>query len=194
MSGNDRGDRDADLEVFNRFSQIVREKFTGLGSDGAVGGGKDRIDSVDALYKRPEFASEKRILNDMNNMGLHKGMLSGLACFAFLRISPGMISRALQRRAARAGWTTRGGDGGGGMTATNNPFHRSSTRAGYEFDSPNNGRPGLLFRVFRLSLDTFTSLCIGAYASLYFIDKEKMMRKFVDIPLVEGGCYFVSLC
>ncbi|KAL3827054.1 hypothetical protein ACHAXA_007561 [Cyclostephanos tholiformis] len=181
MGGINGGNPDGDLEIFNRFSRIVREKFTG--GDGS-GGGKDRIDRIDAIYGRPEFASEKRILNEMNGMGLSRGMLSGVACFAFLRISPGMISRMLQRRAARGGWA-RGGDGDGIATTPSNPFHRSSS-SGYEFDSPNNGRPGLMFRLFRLSLDAFTSLCVGAYASLYFIDKDKLMRKFAEIPLVEG--------
>ena len=193
MSGNNTGDREAELEVFNRFSQIVKEKFSSL-ADGRNGGadGKDRIDRIDSLYTRPEFASEKRILNDMNNMGLHKGVMSGVACFAFLRFGPRAIGRLLQRRAARNGMM--GGDGGA-AAATNNPFHHRSP-AGYEFDTPtavgtrpnNNGRPGFFFRVFRLSLDTFVSLSVGAYASLYFIDKDKMMKQFAEIPLVEGGC------
>ncbi|KAL3778642.1 hypothetical protein ACHAW5_007532 [Stephanodiscus triporus] len=189
MSGNNKGDREAELEVFNRFSQIVKEKFSSL-ADGRDGdAGKDRIDRIDSLYKRPEFASEKRILNDMNNMGLHKGVMSGVACLAFLRFAPRAIGRLMQRRAARNG-TMMGGDG---ASATNNPFHHRSP-AGYEFDPPaavgtrpnNNGRPGFFFRVFRLSLDTFVSLSVGAYASLYFIDKDKMMKKFAEIPLVEG--------
>ena len=194
MSDNSKGNREAELEVFNRFSRIVRERFTsladgGIGDDGG-GDGRDRIDCIDSLYKRPEFSAEKRILNDLNNMGLHKGVLSGIACFAFLRLSPRAIGRMLQRRAARAG-----GAGDSGIAAANNPFRRSP--AGYEFDPPaavgvqpnGNGRPGLFFRVLRLSLDTFVSLSIGAYASLYFIDKDKMMKKFTEIPLVEGGCF-----
>jgi len=109
MSGNSKGNRESELEVFNRFSRIVRERFTSLadggdGDDGGGGDGRDRIDRIDSLYKRPEFSAEKRILNDLNNMGLHKGVLSGVACFAFLRLSPRAISRMLQRRAAaRAG-------------------------------------------------------------------------------------------
>jgi hypothetical protein len=203
MSGNSKGNNESELEVFNRFSRIVRERFTSLadggnvGDDGGGGGdGRDRIDRIDSLYKRPEFSTEKRILNDLNNMGLHKGVLSGVACFAFLRLSPRAMSRMLQRRAAaRAGGV--GGDNGGIATAANNPFRRS--QAGYEFDPPasavgvhqpnGNGRPGLFFRVLRLSLDTFVSLSIGAYASLYFIDKDKMMKKFAEIPLVEGGLF-----
>ncbi len=189
MSGTSKGNREVELEVFNRFSQIVREKFTSLadGGNGDDGGaGKDRIDRIDSLYKRPEFSAEKRILNDLSNMGLHKGVLSGVACFAFLRLSPWAISRMLQRRAARAG-----GMGDNGIAA-NNPFRQSPL--GYEFDPPaavgiqpnSNGRPGLFFRILRLSLDTFVSLSIGAYASLYFIDKDKMMKQFAEIPLVEG--------
>ncbi len=203
MSGNSKGNNESELEVFNRFSRIVRERFTSLadggnvGDDGGGGGdGRDRIDRIDSLYKRPEFSTEKRILNDLNNMGLHKGVLSGVACFAFLRLSPRAMSRMLQRRAAaRAGRV--GGDNGGIAAAANNPFRRS--QAGYEFDPPasavgvhqpnGNGRPGLFFRVLRLSLDTFVSLSIGAYASLYFIDKDKMMKKFAEIPLVEGGLF-----
>lgn len=43
-----------------------------------------------------------------------------------------------------------------------------------------------MFRLFRLTLDTFVSFSVGAYTSLYFIDKKKMMKQFADIPLVEG--------
>ena len=201
MSGNSKGNRESELEVFNRFSRIVRERFTSLadggdGDDGGGGDGRDRIDRIDSLYKRPEFSAEKRILNDLNSMGLHKGVLSGVACFAFLRLSPRAIGRMLQRRAAaRAGG---GGGDSGIVAAANNPFRRS--QAGYEFDPPasavgvrpnGNGRPGLFFRVLRLSLDTLVSLSIGAYASLYFIDKDKMMKKFAEIPLVEGGLFCV---
>ena len=196
MSGNNGGinnnsnsNKEVELEVFNRFSRIVRERFTGLGGDN--GDSARRIEGIDALYKRPEYASEKRVLNEMNNMGLHKGVLSGLATFVFLRISPRLLARALQQRAARAGMMD--------ATAQNhsNPFHQSSASSssgGYKFDSitgggiQTNDRPGLFFQLLRFSLDTFVSFSIGAYASMYFIDKDKMMKSFSDIPLVEGGC------
>jgi hypothetical protein len=190
MSGNNGGgnnNKEVELEVFNRFARIVRERLTGL-ADNAESA--QRLEGIDALYKVPEYASEKRVLNEMNNMGLHKGVLSGVATFVFLRMSPRLLARALQQRAARAGMidTTA-------QQNHNNPFHHHSSSAtgGYKFDSTTGGgmqtndRPGLFFQLLRLSLDTFVSLSIGAYASMYFIDKEKMMKSFSDIPLVEGG-------
>jgi hypothetical protein len=189
--GNNNNNKDVDFEVFNRFARIARERFTGLGGDN--GDSARRLEGIDALYERPEYASEKRVLNEMNNMDLHKGVLSGVATFVFLRISPRLLARALQQRAARAGMidTTSAA-----QNHHNNPFHHHSSSAtgGYKFDSTTGGgmqkndRPGLFFQLLRLSLDTFVSFSIGAYASMYFIDKEKMVKSFSDIPLVEGGC------
>lgn len=165
-------DKREETEIFNRFTAIVKTKFT-----------NSNINQLDELYKRPEFASEKRILNEMNSIGLSKGMLSGLACFAFLRISPRLISNYLRRRVA--------GGGGINSSASKNPFQQSSSSSGYKFDSfpassQNEERPGLVFRGVRLMLDTFVSMSIGAYASIYFTDTTKMMEKFEKIPLVEG--------
>jgi hypothetical protein len=166
-------DKREETEIFNRFTAIVKTKFT-----------NSNINQLDELYKRPEFASEKRILNEMNSIGLSKGMLSGLACFAFLRISPRLISNYLRRRVA-------GGGGINNSSASKNPFQQSSSSSGYKFDSfpassQNEERPGLIFRGVRLMLDTFVSMSIGAYASIYFTDTNKMMEKFEKIPLVEG--------
>jgi len=165
--------REEETEIFNRFTAIVKTKFT-----------NSNIKQLDELYKRPEFASEKRILNEMNSIGLSKGMLSGLACFAFLRISPRLISNYLRRRVA-------GGGDINNSSASKNPFQQSSSSSGYKFDSfpassQNEERPGLIFRGVRLMLDTFVSMSIGAYASIYFTDTNKMMEKFEKIPLVEG--------
>lgn len=164
----------AETEIYNRFSAIVKEKFTSLGNDGS------KINQLDELYKRPEFAAEKRILNEMNSLGLSKGILSGLACFAFLRTSPRLISNYLRRRAGASGADVNSG--------APNPFQPSGL--GYKFDSLQNNqnteRPGLLFRGVRLLLDSFVSLSIGAYASMFFTDTTKMMNKFSNIPLVEG--------
>jgi hypothetical protein len=161
-----------ETEIYNRFSAIVKEKFTSLGNDGS------KINQLDELYKRPEFAAEKRILNEMNSIGLSKGILSGLACFAFLRTSPRLISNYLRRRA------------GAVNSGAPNPFQQQASGSGYKFDSLQNNqnteRPGLLFRGVRLLLDSFVCLSIGAYASMFFTDTTKMMEKFSKIPLVEG--------
>jgi len=182
VGNNNNNDKEIELEVFNRFSRIVKEKFSSL-VDGT------NTNQLDTLYKQPSFRAEKKILNEMNSMGLYKGVVTGLGCFAFLRISPALISNMLRRRA--------GVPMGGGTTT--NPFKKSSS--GYKFDppphtsdvatqqhqaAPNLERPGLIFRIMRLSLDTFVSLSVGAYASLFFVDKNLLMKDFAEIPLVEG--------
>ena len=137
--GNDRV-KEAEQEVFTRFSRIARDKLQFL-ADGSSDG-REKMNQLESLYKQPEFNAEKKILNDMNNLGLSKGVLAGLGCFAFLRISPKMISNMLRRRAG----------------VTTNPFNASS----YKFDppqqQPNLDKPGLFFRFLRLSVDTFVSL------------------------------------
>mmetsp|Transcript_20246 Transcript_20246/g.31637 ORF Transcript_20246/g.31637 Transcript_20246/m.31637 type:complete len:307 (+) Transcript_20246:114-1034(+) len=168
-----------ETEIYNRFSAIVKEKFTSLSNDGSK---INQLDDLDELYKRPEFAAEKRILNEMNSVGLSKGILSGLACFAFLRTSPRLISNYLRRRAGSSGADINAG--------APNPFQKQASGSGYKFDSlqknQNVERPGLLFRGVRLMLDSFVSLSIGAYASIFFTDTTKMMEKFSTVPLVEG--------
>ena len=181
-----KGNREAEIEIFNAFSRIVKQKFASLADEAEKDGGA-MLNQYDVLYKQPEFSAEKRTLNDMNQTGLSKGVMSGLACFAFLRFSPRYITRFLQRRAG----ITAPPEGRG--TAVNNPFNKSSS-GGYKLDpipgqqqqQQQQQQPGIFFRVIRLGLDTFVSLSIGAYASLYFVDKERMMKQFEDIPLVEG--------
>lgn len=212
-----KSNKEQEIEIFNRFSRIVKEKFTSLSNPNNSDGANNKMNQLDTLYKQPEFASEKKLLNELNNMGLYKGVLSGLACFAFLRVSPRMISGVLRRRAGLASEGTSSsasstGAGGGTKGTTtfgsgsggNNPF-RNQSAGGYKFDPPpsssasssasassagagtqNVQRPGLIFRTIRLALDSFVSLSIGAYASMYFVDKDKMMKQFSDIPLVEG--------
>ena len=168
--------RAIETEIYNSFSAIVKEKFTSLSNDGA------QISQLDELYKRPEFAAEKKILNEMNSIGLSKGIISGLACFAFLRTSPRLISNYLRRRAGSKGVDINSG--------APNPFQQKASSSGYKFDSAQKNqtveRPGLIFRGIRLLLDSFVSLSIGAYASMTFTDSTKMMEKFSNVPLVEG--------
>jgi len=167
----DKNNKVIETEIYNRFSAIVKEKFTSLGNE-------SQINQLDELYKRPEFAAEKRILNEMNSIGLSKGILSGLACFAFLRTSPRLISNYLRRRA--------GSNSADINSGAPNPFQQKASSSGYKFDSQNVERPGLVFRGVRLLLDSFVSLSIGAYASMFFTDTNEMMRKFSTVPLVEG--------
>ena len=61
--GNDR-DKEAEQEVFTRFSRIAREKLQFL-ADGSSDG-REKMNQLESLYKKPEFNAEKKILNDMN--------------------------------------------------------------------------------------------------------------------------------
>ncbi|EED95009.1 predicted protein [Thalassiosira pseudonana CCMP1335] len=179
-SGNSPVDEKLQLQIFDRFSKIVKDKFTSYG-DGT------KVSELDTLYKRPEFSAEKQILNDMNSFGMSKGIMSGIACFAFLRWSPGVISRYMMRKRSGVG----SGAGFGSDSGAANPF----TQSGYKLDppKPSMGYQGsasessnFVIRGLRLGLDIFVSLSVGAYASLLFLDKDKMMHQFSEIPLVQG--------
>mmetsp|Transcript_31539 Transcript_31539/g.64990 ORF Transcript_31539/g.64990 Transcript_31539/m.64990 type:complete len:315 (+) Transcript_31539:184-1128(+) len=185
--GSKSTERRAEAEIFDRFSTIVKDKFTAYAE--ASRQSNSKVNQLDILYKRPEFSAEKKILNDMNNNGLSKGLLATLASFIFLRWSPGAISRHLRKRAAASAGTGSGGSGSG------NPFNKTG---GYKLDPPssegmagrtsidNAEKPGLFFQAVRLCVDTFVSLSVGAYASMYFLDSPKMMKQASEIPLVEG--------
>ncbi|KAL7469470.1 hypothetical protein ACHAXS_009725 [Conticribra weissflogii] len=185
--GSKLTERRTEAEIFDRFSTIVKNKFTSYAE--ASRQSNSKVNQLDILYKRPEFSAEKKILNDMNSNGLSKGLLATLASFIFLRWSPGAISRQLRRRAAGSAGSGLGGSKAG------NPFNNAG---GYKLDPPASERiagrtssdlkekPGLFFQAVRLCVDTFVSLSVGAYASMYFLDSPKMMKQASEIPLVEG--------
>ncbi|KAL3772258.1 hypothetical protein ACHAWU_005309 [Discostella pseudostelligera] len=195
-SSSNTGNREVEIEIFNRFSRIAKEKFSSLAISSSAqnnGANDHNLKRLDELYKRPEFDAELRVLEEMNNLGLRGGIMCGLACFAVLRMGPGMISRmALQR--SRGGGTSggyspfqkssyNGGSAGGYKFDPTPPTAFSASTSGAEFKSR---KPGLFFRIVRLTVDAFVSLSVGAYASVYFTDTEKMMKQFSDIPLLPG--------
>lgn len=175
MPGNDKKtDKVLEAQIFDRFSKIAREKVLSSLDD------EDKVKKIDSLYSGPDFNAEKKMLTEMNNLGLMNGVMAGIACFAFLRWSPGAIARYLTRkRAASFGFTPKGD--------ANNPFNRS----GYQFDQPPGEQaplvsPNFLIRGMRLGLDMFVSMSVGAYASLLLFDKDTMMKQASEIPLVQG--------
>lgn len=174
MGSDKKADKALELQIFDRFSKIAREKVLSALDD------EDKVKKIDSLYSGPDFTAEKKMLSDMNNIGLTNGMMAGLACFAFLRWSPGAIARYLTRkRAANSGLSPKGD--------ANNPFNRS----GYQFDQPPGEQaplasPNFLIRGMRLGLDVFVSMSVGAWASIILIDKDKLMRQASEIPLVQG--------
>lgn len=179
MTGGDgkkKTDKKLELQIFDRFSKIARQKITAALSD------ESKVKQLDALYSHPEFNEERKILTEMNSLGLTNGILSGIACFAFLRWSPGAISRFLiRRRAASSGFGSKPPD-------LANPFHRPSS---YQLEPPPGDQvtanaPNFIIRGLRLGLDIFVSMSIGAYASIFFIDKDRLMKQFSEIPLVQG--------
>jgi hypothetical protein len=165
------------MQIFDRFSKIAREKIMSALDD------EDKVKKIDALYSHPEFDAERKMLTEMNNLGLMNGIMTGIACFAFLRVSPGIIARFITRRraASGSGFTPPAGD-------ANNPFSKPT---GYQFDaSPGQqtplSSPNFVIRGMRLGLDIFTSLLIGAYASVLLIDKDQLMKQASEIPLIRG--------
>ena len=218
-NSSSNGNREVEIEIFNRFSRIAKEKFSSLAissssssSNGTRSGGggaanTHNLKRLDELYQRPEFDAERSVLEEMNNLGLRGGVICGLACFAVLRMGPGAISRLVLQRSGRGASSTHNGGGGGGGVYSpfqqKSPFNSGSSGGGYKFDTPstsfssgaeqaelnsnsNNNKPGLFFRLLRLTVDAFVSLSVGAYASIYFTDTEQMMKRFADIPLLPG--------
>ncbi len=217
---NNETNREVEIEIFNRFSRIAKEKFSSLAissngrsSSSSKGNQNDvthrhNLQRLDELYKRPEFDAERSVLEEMNNLGLRGGIFCGLACFAVLRMGPGVISRMLLQRSRSGNF---GGGGYGSPFQQKSPFHSgssNSSRGGYKFDAipptafssttastttsgaeaefSKKSPPGLFFRILRLTLDAFVSLSVGAYASVYFTDTEQMMKRFADVPLLPG--------
>ena len=153
-NSSSNGNREVEIEIFNRFSRIAKEKFSSLAissssssSNGTRSGGggaanTHNLKRLDELYQRPEFDAERSVLEEMNNLGLRGGVICGLACFAVLRMGPGAISRfVLQRSSGRgaSSSTHNGGGGGGGVYSPfqqKSPFNSGSSGGGYKFDTP----------------------------------------------------------
>lgn len=171
MTGWDdkKGDKKLEVQKFDRFSKLAKERLLSVLDD------DEQVKEIDALYSRPEFDEEKKILTDVNNLGsMNGGVLAGVACFALLRLSPG------RRRAAHIGVKLKGD--------ANNPFNRSSK---YQFDAPDGGRVPLsssnfILRGFRLGLDIVFSTLVGLSASILLVDKDRMIKEASEIPLVQG--------
>ena len=141
-----------EIEIFNRFSRIAKEKFSSLAissssssSNGTRSGGggaanTHNLKRLDELYQRPEFDAERSVLEEMNNLGLRGGIICGLACFAVLRMGPGAISRLVLQRSGRGASSTHNGGGGGGGVYSpfqqKSPFNSGSSGGGYKFDTP----------------------------------------------------------
>lgn len=166
-------------EIFTRFVNIAKERFSNAyGSD---------MKRLDELYnKSRDFDVEKKLIEEISNIGLSKGIMAGFGCFALLRLSPRVIGNYVMRRRQP----------GGGSTASNPFQHReppplpeAGTGGMTTFQgasAPTPQRPGLFIRALRLSLDLFASVTVGAYTSLYFIDTSKLLRQAAELPLVEG--------
>ena len=173
--GDNKSDRKLQVQIFDSFSKLAREKVLSALDD------EEQVKKIDALYSRPEFSEERKMLTDMNNLGLMNGVVAGIACFAFLRWSPGAIARYLtRRRAADVGVQLKGD--------SNNPFNKPSK---YQFDAPPGehvplSSPNFVIRGLRLGLDIFVSMSVGAWASILLIDKDRMMKEVSEIPLVQG--------
>lgn len=169
-----------DVAILNKFLLLVRQKFTATAASSPssdLGDGQRRLERIDEMYKSPAYSAEKKILAQMNNNGVMKGLAVGIGTFAFLRAGPGLLTRFFQRK----------------------QFSKSS--GGYKFDNTNTShmtgsrannpevevrRPGFIFRSIRFSLDCFVSLSMATYGSMYFLDRKRMMDAAGGIPLVEG--------
>jgi len=157
--------------ILNKFLKVVQQKFTATAASSSPsdpGDRQRRLERIDEMYKSPAYSSEKKLLSQLNNNGLGKGLVVGALTFAFLRGGPGILRRVISK------------------SATN----------GYKFDNVNpsimagsqtsNPRPGVLFRSVRFGLDCFVSLSMATYGSMYFLDMKKMTETASCIPLVEG--------
>jgi len=160
-----------DVAIFNKFLKVVQQKFTATAvssSPSDAGDRQRRLERIDEMYKSPAYSSEKKLLTQLNNNGLGKGLAVGVLTFVFLRAGPGTLRRYVSK----------------------------SATDGYKFDNLNpsmmagsqksNPRPGFLFRSIRFSLDCFVSFSMATYGSMYFLDMKKITEVGSNIPLVEG--------
>jgi len=134
-----------------------------------------------------EYAAERQVLMQVNNIGLREGVIAGLATFITLRKAPGIIARYVARRSARQYPSGGSGSGSTYKLDSPNPFQANQTERGGPSSSSSSSSLGMVFlRAVRFTLDVIVSLTVGASTSFYFTDQDYMLSQIANVPLVEG--------
>ncbi|CAJ1947873.1 unnamed protein product [Cylindrotheca closterium] len=212
MSNNDNNnnkssqeirERQEEMQVLTRFKDVITNKLEKMTNE---------TEDKQKVYKMGEH--EKKVMMEMQGMGLFEGIVAGAATFLFLRRGPIWIGRFIAKRRG-------GGGGGGGSTGTTtnpnvskNPFDNAAksnnsnpmntttnSSGGYQLSNPfaanNNAAAAAnnlnfprsrnpIIRAIWFTFDATLSLMMAANISLQYTDLKRIRNDLVELPLAEG--------
>mmetsp|Transcript_32104 Transcript_32104/g.78009 ORF Transcript_32104/g.78009 Transcript_32104/m.78009 type:complete len:418 (+) Transcript_32104:18-1271(+) len=188
-------ERQEEMQVLSRFRNVISNKLEQMSTE---------TEAEQKTYKMGDH--EKKVLMQMQGMGLAEGMAAGVATFLLLRRGPIWIGRFILNRRA-AGASTRGGGGpANSNTVSKNPFQNASNSAnnntmnntgGYQLSNPFAGNTNANYNNFPRSrnpivrgiwflVDSTLSLMMAANVSMQYTDLKRIRKDLVELPLAEG--------
>lgn len=196
-------ERQEEMQILTRFKDVVTNKLEQMSAE-------MEDEKQNKVYKMGDH--EKKILLQMQGMGLAEGMAAGVATFVLLRRGPIWIGRFIRNR--RGVGATGAPMHKSGPTKNNNPFHNASQNSntmmssnlggggggsGYQLSNPfasNNGtaaNPNFprsrnpIVRGIWFMFDAAISLMMAANISVQYTDLKRIRNDLVELPLAEGG-------
>lgn len=182
-------ERQEEMQLLTRFKDVVTNRLEQMTSE-LEQMPKEAI-KEQKKYKMGEH--EKKILLEMQGMGLAEGMAAGIATFLLLRRGPIWIGNFIVKRR-----------GGGAATGNvpKNPFQNASTMSspikatgGYQLSNPlfaSSTNPNFprsrspIIRAIWFVFDTTLSLMMAANVSMQYTDLRRIRDDLVELPLAEG--------
>lgn len=166
-------ERQEEIALFQRFRNVATAKLERMTNQEDSG----------VVYEVGD--EEKRILTQMQGMGLKEGLAAGAVTLLILRRGPIFIGRYLAKR--RQGSGTPGGNSGGfqlsdpSSTATGgNPFRQATNPPPF----PRSRNP--FIRGIWFAFDVTLSLMMAASVSVQYTDSRKIREGITRLPLVPG--------
>lgn len=194
------------MQLLDRFKNVATARLEAMsrqvtaGSSGS-GGGDNGNGSDSTKYEMGE--EERKIIRNLQGMGLAQGVAAGLLSFIFLRRGPVYMARWLQRRQQNAGrkptTPTSGGDvyrltnpnnpnttiHTNNANTNTNPFQQAQNRGRFETPFPRS-RSHWFVRGVWFVFDCTLSLMMAASVSAAYTDVDQIRDQLLELPLVKG--------
>ena len=192
------------MERFQRWDKLYNNNGSNKGNIGNNQSGKTKATGATTPYD-----DEKKLIAQISNIGLTKGLACGLFTFVTIRTGGSMLRRYFLRRISN-----------GGGSSNSRGSSSGSNNSGYTFDStisssgsatsksknpflshPSNStklppppnppppqfqKPGLFIRSLNLGFDIMLSFFAAIEGTKYFTNTTQILDDISSIPLVKG--------
>ncbi|KAL3932259.1 MAG: hypothetical protein SGBAC_010929, partial [Bacillariaceae sp.] len=123
-------EREEEMEILGRFRNVISNKLEQM---------TEETEEEQKVYKMGDH--EKKVLMEMQGMGMKEGIAAGVATFIMLRRGPLWIGKYIIKRRGGAGaGATRSASNPAANNISKNPFHNASNNTssggGYQMSNP----------------------------------------------------------